>query len=115
MNVTAEIKAAINLFVERVQAMYDAKYAATYALLMSPRIEVEYGNKFAKVTTTQRDDRRGDGQKSVYCFIDLSNGDLLKAEGWKKPAKGKRGSILNENSDVGTVATVHGGGFYVRR
>ena len=67
------------------------------------------------VTLMQRGPFSMPGSKSVYCFIDLSNGDLLKADGWKKPAKGKRGSILNENSDVGTVATVHGGGFYLRR
>lgn len=30
---------------------------------------------------------------SAYCFIDLSNGDILKADGWKRPAKGARGNI----------------------
>lgn len=32
---------------------------------------------------------------SVYCFIDKETGDVLKAEGWKKPAKHPRGNIYN--------------------
>lgn len=118
---TTEVRAAIALFIERVQAMYDAHY--DNPVLPSPQLGIDYGLKVAKVTKADRRINRETGSvelaeyngrvsKSVYCFIDLSNGDLLKAEGWKKPAKGKRGSILNDNSDVGTVATVHGGGFY---
>lgn len=72
--------------------------------------EVENGLKFARIVTNAH------GSRSVYCFVDLSNGDILKAEGWKKPAKGKRGSIWNENCDVGASkpCNVHGGGLYKR-
>lgn len=31
---------------------------------------------------------------SVYCFIDKTNGDILKAESWTKPAKHARGNIF---------------------
>lgn len=30
---------------------------------------------------------------SAYCFIDKTNGDILKAASWKAPAKGARGNI----------------------
>jgi hypothetical protein len=30
----------------------------------------------------------------VYCFVDLTNGDILKAATWKAPAKHARGNIL---------------------
>ena len=30
----------------------------------------------------------------VYCFVESPSGDILKAETYKKPAKGKRGNIF---------------------
>lgn len=59
-------------------------------------LEVEFGRKFAKVC------RVSYGSRSVYCFIDLSNGDLLKAASWKAPAKGVRGNIFAD--DLGMSA-----------
>ena len=32
---------------------------------------------------------------SVHCFVDRSNGDVLKAASWKAPAKHARGNIFN--------------------
>lgn len=57
---------------------------------------VEYGTKYARIVKEWNPDDR-----SVYCFIDLSNGEILKAESWKKPAAGSRGSIWAEDCDVG--------------
>lgn len=34
---------------------------------------------------------------SIYCFVDMTTGDILKAETWKKPAKHPRGNIHNDN------------------
>jgi hypothetical protein len=31
---------------------------------------------------------------SAWCFVCRETGDILKADGWKKPAKGARGSVL---------------------
>jgi len=33
---------------------------------------------------------------SVYCFIVMETGEILKPESWKKPAKHARGSIHNK-------------------
>ena len=32
--------------------------------------------------------------RSIYCFIDRTNGDVLKAATWKAPAKHARGNIF---------------------
>jgi hypothetical protein len=53
----------------------------------APGVEIMMGRKFARIVRT------GVGERSAYGFIDLANGDLLKADGWKQPAKGKRGNI----------------------
>jgi len=37
-----------------------------------------------------------DGRKQVFCFVDKTNGDILKSDSWFRPAKGKRGSIFDE-------------------
>lgn len=51
------------------------------------KLSVEYGRRYAKIVASSR------GSQSVYCFVDLTNGDILKAESWRKPAKHARGSI----------------------
>jgi hypothetical protein len=37
-------------------------------------------------------------QNMVYCFIDRTNGNILKAATWKAPAKGARGNIYKPQS-----------------
>lgn len=113
------VKARIATFVDALQAHYDAYYRANYPMLLSPVISIDAGGvKYARIVATQRYHTGTgfglDGQRSVYCFIDLSNGDILKAAGWKAPAKGARGNIFNENCDVGTKANVFGEGLYLR-
>lgn len=115
----AEILARTDLFVSKLQALYDADYTKNYPVLKSPRIGIDLGGvKYLRITVTQQyagpNGSISDGQRSVYCFIDLRNGDILKAAGWKAPAKGARGNIFNDECDVGTRATVHGGGLYAR-
>ena len=46
------------------------------------------GSKYFKVEMNTR------GSRSVYCFINKRNGEILKAAGWRGPAKGARGSVL---------------------
>lgn len=40
------------------------------------------------------------GSKSIHCFVQRKNGDLLKAATYKAPAKGKRGSIFDQKRPV---------------
>jgi hypothetical protein len=35
------------------------------------------------------------GQDYVHCFITNATGDILKADGWKRPAKGVRGNVAS--------------------
>tara|TARA_Y100000034_G_scaffold39135_1_gene48243 strand:+ start:73 stop:423 length:351 start_codon:yes stop_codon:yes gene_type:complete len=46
------------------------------------------GSKYFKVEMLSR------GSRSVYCFINKRNGEILKSAGWRGPAKGARGSVL---------------------
>ncbi len=40
------------------------------------------------------------GANSVYCFVDKTNGNVLKAAGWKTPAKHARGNIYNDDNGL---------------
>jgi|TARA_B100001964_G_C14158628_1_gene565553 hypothetical protein len=52
------------------------------------------GSKYFKVHMNSH------GSRSVYCFVDKRSGDIYKAAGWRGPAKGSRGSILDTNSYI---------------
>jgi len=52
------------------------------------------GSKYFKIIMNS------DNSRSVYCFVDKRNGNIFKSAGWKAPAKGVRGSILNVDSYI---------------
>lgn len=52
----------------------------------------EYGKRYARIVAERS------SSSSVVCFIDLQNGDILKAASWKAPApNGARGSLLSSD------------------
>ena len=65
------------------------------------------GSKYYKVTMNSHSDFNS---RSVYCFINKRNGDILKPAGWRGPAKGRRGSVI----DIYTYknSNWHGGWLY---
>lgn len=93
-----------NQFLQRVQAMVDKHYAKEYSNLDAPKFYFTKGSRYWKIV------RETPGQshsKSVYLFLDTSNGDVLKAAGWRAPAKHARGNIFKPDFGMGGV-TVYG-------
>jgi ABC-type uncharacterized transport system permease subunit len=63
-----------------------------------PMITLEEGKKFVRVVRADKHLPTGNiTGRNVYCFVNKENGDILKAAGWKAPAKHARGSIHNAN------------------
>lgn len=56
------------------------------------------GQKYIRIVST----RHGD-QRSVYCFVEKETGNVLKAAGWKTPAKGIRSNIYAEDHGLSGV------------
>lgn len=54
-------------------------------------ISVEYGRKFARIVQDHGH------QRFVHCFIDITNGDVIKSAGWKAPQKDKDGLAVRYN------------------
>ena len=102
----AGIEDRITMFVGELQKYAIQEHTNRGYIAFTGEFAVEYGKKFARIVK----------QGSAYCFVDLSNGDILKAAGYRKPANGKRGSIWNEGCDVGNnkPCDLYGSGLYKR-
>jgi len=80
-------------FLDFAQQVSDAGYFKFMPdrMDMAPVLEFDKitgRNKFARIFTATT------GQRMVWGFINLENGDVMKAEGWKKPALNfSRGNI----------------------
>lgn len=59
-------------------------------------IRVDKGARYNKLVRT---DSRSEFA-SVFCFVDKTNGDVLKAASFKAPAKGVRGNIFDDANGV---------------
>lgn len=64
-------------------------------------VGVMVGQKYARLITVC-----GGQTRSAMGFIDLTNGNILKAAGWSAPAKGARGNIRR-----GDVSNLWNGAF----
>ena len=54
-------------------------------------ISYEDGRRYTRIIATEGD------QRSAWAFVDKTNGDILKADSWKAPAKNfPRGNIFRD-------------------
>jgi hypothetical protein len=95
-----DINAALDAFLALAQAKVDTQY--TDSVLPAPVLTIRRGKRYAKVIR----------ETSVHCFVDLTNGDVLKAASWKAPAKHARGNIFA--ADGGASGVSAWGGTYLR-
>ncbi len=93
---SANVAEAIDIFVKNVQAFLDAHYAAGFpnGYPSSPRIDTMAGPRYVRLVAVDRMKGEATGGRSAWGFIDRTSGDVLKAAGWKAPAKGPRGSVF---------------------
>ena len=89
-------------FVAKVQAEIIANSMTSFSNLTPAIISFTEGSKFFKIVTSNF------GSRSVYCFVDKSNGDIYRAATWKAPAKHVYGNIFDANYGWGTAVGVYG-------
>lgn len=83
----------IDRFLRDAQAMLDTYMETNFPRNPKRKLVTEVGKRFIRVVSTDVDDQGDTVSKSCYCFIDFTNGDILKSESWKKPAKHARGNV----------------------
>lgn len=87
MNITEQIET----FRAALEKMLVQHHAERFAILAPPSVEISTGKRFARII------KKDGSSVSAYGFIDLVNGDLLKAASWKAPAMHARGNIFNQD------------------
>lgn len=89
-----DINEAIEKFVVNIQAMLDEHRSKNFPALKRYIVERDpNGKRYARITTSD-----GIG-KSVYCFIDMTDGSIYKSASWKAPEKNfSRGNVLMEDA-----------------
>lgn len=97
---------ALNNFVSLQQARLDAHYKERG--LSRQVLSLMPGVKNVRVVIAYENGEN----RSVHCFIDKSNGDILKAAGWSAPAEHARGNIYNANPLEGM--TLYGAEYITR-
>jgi len=75
-------------------------------------LEYEVGNRYVKINRTEEFPGCNKRVASVYCFVDVASGDILKAASYKAPAKHSRGSVYA--ADFGASAVGPYGANYIR-
>ena len=86
---------AFDKWLASCQSIIDQHYAGNYPNMTVPKLEVQPGRKYIKVT-------KSDG--GVYAFIDGNNGDILKPASWKAPAKHPRGNIFDSSGGMACMS-----------
>lgn len=101
-----DFKIALNLFVIGAQIKIDNSlidHPFGKKLTVDPK-----GKKYQRIVVTDThkngDALSADRGGSVFCFINKENGDVLKADGWKGPAKGARSNIFNDKHGLDGVS-----------
>ena len=93
-----DIVANARAFAAEVAAAIEANYRATCPNMVAAGVldsaRIELGRKYAKIIRTEKRDGKA-ADRSVFGFIDLSTGDILKAASWAKPAPHARGNVLD--------------------
>jgi hypothetical protein len=97
---TEQISARLALFVERLTSFLNE--TNINASLYSYAVTLEAGKKNIRVVRSEVSSKTGETiTRCAYGFIDAATGNILKSDGWKRPAKGVRGSIFASDFCIG--------------
>lgn len=88
---------ALATFVAGAQCILNEHHKQANYTNLVDILSIKRGLKFAKIVRTRQD---SPGSASVHCFVDMTNGDVLKAAGWQAPAKHARGNIFDANNGL---------------
>lgn len=104
-----EFELALMKFVDGSTRVVKEDRNTNYPTLPVPVLVVSHGKRYVKIIREERVNGVVT-DKSVHCFVDRTNGDVLKAAGWSRPAKHARGNIFNEDHGVGCMGP-HGAAY----
>lgn len=94
-------------FLEAAQAKVTAEYVEfcrdctpEHIEQFRPRLSLEIGKRYARIVKSEANG----SSRSAFGFVDLTTGDVLKADGWKGPAKNfARGNVADALHGCGRI------------
>ncbi len=99
----------IDKFVEGCQKLCQDSHTEHGFTFPVDVLTVEPGRKYAKIVRATL----GGTGKSVHCFVDMTNGNVLKAAGWKAPVtKNPRSNVFD--ADFGVSGMTAYGAKYIK-
>ena len=88
---------ALNKWLERASNIRKQEYLRS-GYIMNDILEIDpKGKKYLRIKSRNINQPSGFGY--AFCFIDKSNGNVLKPAGWQKPAPQPRGNIYTEGKE----------------
>ena len=93
----AGFEAAAAAWLVAAQAAVDTTYNQPGKTFNRRVLSFEPGRRYWRVVATT------DGQRSAFAFLDTTNGDVLKPDGWKRPAKHARGNVFDPANGAAAV------------
>ena len=89
-------QAIIDAYTQKMVETSDKPAAARFAY--TKKLSPVKGRRYIKVVEVSES-----GGSSVFCFVDLKTGNVLKAASWSSPAKGARGNIFDDHNGLGRM------------
>jgi len=83
----------IQRWLDGAQKIVDDHMKTNFPSLDVPKLTLTQGRRYIKVIK----------DRSVHAFIDRTNGNILKPEGWSKPAKHARGNLSDQHDGLGMM------------
>lgn len=96
MTETQNFDAALTTFVKGCQEITDIYFRTNFPNLAAPTFKTQPGRRYVRVVRVDG----GNGGGSAHCFVDMTNGDVLKPAGYKTPARHARGNIFDEHNGL---------------
>lgn len=87
----AGFDAAFDDFLKHASMVLTDYMTKQFPTLMMPMLRAQEGGRYMKII-------KEDSQKSVWAFVDKTNGDVLKPAGWNAPAKNARANVFDKGS-----------------
>lgn len=93
-SVDPEFRRLAGQFLAYAQDTVDTHMREKFPTLARKILTLEWGQRYARIVVSSEGSKTG----SAFGFIDITNGDLLKASTWKAPAKIPRGNLYDKST-----------------
>ena len=90
----------LNGWLQSAQDLVNKHIASNFSNLTPSLLEMSDGRRYIRIDYIREG---GQGQRSVWAFIDKKTGDILMPAGYKAPAKKARGNLFDSSGGLASL------------